>query len=180
MEQSDDPAATAARPGAGVGRMAGIAVTLLALVVALLFGLSRDSDPARIALEVVALHDRGASGPAPDPIPDPGARPGFADHATTAHWTPSGARSDRVDDRAVETIFWDRSGRRIAYSAIAGPPVGVPDDARRVGRGGALLRSFDVAGRRVVAWEENGHTAVISAVGISRAALYNLAGGRAG
>ena len=154
-------------------------MTLVALVVAAAFGLSRADDPGEVVLEVVALHDRGSDRPPPSPIPDPGPRDGFPDFAARAGWVPSGAREDSREGRAISTVFWDRAGRRVAYSVVSGDPVDAPDDARRTGRRGVLLRSFDVAGRRAVTWNENGHTAVISAIGISRAALYNLSGGRA-
>jgi hypothetical protein len=178
MPVPDDPAPSAARR-ARIGLWAGVAVTALAVAVAVLFGVSRADDPGKVVTEVVALHDRGADAPAPSPIPDTGPRPGFADNAAAAGWVPSGARQDRIEGRLVRTIFWDRAGRRIAYSSVSGDPVSAPGDARRQGRRGILLRSFDLGGRTAVTWEENGHTAVISAVGISRAALYNLAGGRA-
>ena len=177
MPRPDDPAPSAARR-ARTGLLAGLVVTLAAVVVAVIFGLSRADDPGKVVTEVVALHDKGADGPPPSPIPDPGARDGFADFATRAHWVPSGSREDRVEGRRVLTIFWDRAGRRVAYSSVSGDPVTAPGDARRIGRRGVLLRSFDVGGRTAVTWDENGHTAVISAIGISRAALYNLAGGR--
>jgi YD repeat-containing protein len=185
MAPPDDPV----RPPAGpvrppaegpsrIGLAAGVAVTLMAVAVAVVFGLSRADDPGRIVLEVVALHDRGSDGPPPAGFPDPGPRDGFADFATRAHWVPSGTRVDRVEGRLAATVFWDRLGRRVAYTTVSGSPVDAPGDARRTGRRGVLLRSFDRAGRTAVTWDENGHTAVISAIGISRAALYNLAGGR--
>lgn len=177
MPVPDDPAPSAARR-ARVGLLAGVAITVVAAVVAVLFGVSRADDPGKIVTEVVALHDRGAIGPAPSPVPDPGPRDGFADYAARAHWLPSGSRTDRVEGREVLTVFWDRAGRRVAYSSVSGDPVTAPGDARRTGRRGVLLRSFEVGGRTAVTWDENGHTAVISAIGISRAALYNLAGGR--
>lgn len=179
MTASDDPDASPRAPSGRVGLLAGLAVTAAAVITAIAFGLARADDPGTIVVEVVSLHERGAVGPPPSPIPDPGARTGFADFATDARWVPSGSRTDIAEGRTLSTIFWDRSGRRIAYTAVPGKPVDAPDDARRIGRRGVLLRSFDVAGRTAVTWNENGHTAVISAIGISRAALYNLAGGRA-
>lgn len=178
MAPPDDPGRSPAERSSRVGLVAGVAVTLIAVVVAVAFGLSRADDPGRIVLEVVALHDRGSDRPPPAAIPDTGPRNGFADFATRAHWVPSGARVDRVEGRLAATVFWDRRGRRIAYTTVSGSPVDAPGDARRTGRRGVLLRSFDRAGRTAVTWDENGHTAVISAIGISRAALYNLAGGR--
>ena len=178
MPRPDDPAFSPGEQPRRIGAMAGIGVTLVAVAAAIAFGVSRGDDPGRVALEVVSLHDRGSQGAPPSPLPDPGTRDGFGDFAGRARWVPSGARSDRVEGREVLTIFWDRAGRRIAYSAVAGSPVDAPVDSRRTGRRGTLLRSFDVDGRTAVTWTENGHTAVISAIGISRAALYNLAGGR--
>lgn len=178
MAPTDDSAAPPVERPSRIGLAAGVAVTLVAVVVAVAFGLARADDPGKIVLEVVALHDRGADAPAPAAIADPGVRDGFADFAARAHWVPSGARVDRVEGRAAATVFWDRAGRRIAYTAVSGSPVDAPGDARRTGRRGVLLRSFDAGGRTAVTWDENGHTAVISAIGISRAALYNLAGGR--
>ncbi|MFN0280426.1 MAG: hypothetical protein ACKVZ6_00470, partial [Kineosporiaceae bacterium] len=126
------------------------------------------------------LHDLGAAGPTPPSAPPaPGAPDGFPRFATRAGWAPSGGREDAVEGRVATTAFWDRAGRRVAYTVVSGDPVDAPDDARRTGRRGVLLRSFEAAGRTAVTWTENGHTAVISAIGIPRAALYDLAGGPA-
>lgn len=179
MAPTDDPAVPPPEHASPIGLAAGIGVTLVAVCVAFAFALARADDTGMIVLEVVALHDLGASGRPPSRVPDGGPRDGFADFAARARWVPSGAREDRIEGRVVTTIFWDRAGRRIAHTAVAGPPVDPPDDARRIGRRGVLLRSVDAGGRIAVTWNENGHTAVISAIGISRAALYNLAGGRA-
>jgi hypothetical protein len=179
MALPDDPGSPPVERHNRVGMVAGVVVTLVAVAVAIAFGVSRQDDPGRIVLQVVAAHDRGADRPAPSPTPDPGPRDGFADFATRAHWEPSGAREDSIEGRTATTVFWDRAGRRVAYTSISGDAVDAPGDVRRTGRRGVLLQSFDVGGRTAVTWNENGHTAVISAIGISRAALYNLAGGRA-
>lgn len=180
MALPDDPGSPPVERHSRIGRVAGVVVTLIAVAVAIAFGVSRQDDPGRVVMVVVATHDQGADRPPPSPIPDPGARDSFSDFAARAHWEPSGAREDAIEGRTATTVFWDRAGKRVAHTAISGDPVDAPQDARRTGRRGVLLRSFDVGGRTVVTWDENGHTAVISAIGISRAALYNLAGGRAG
>lgn len=180
MPLPDDPVRPPPPDGhSRAGLLAGLVVTVVAVAIAIAFGVSRADDPGQVVLEVVALHDRGSDRPPPSPMPDPGPRDGFADFAARAHWVPSGAREDALEGRTITTVFWDRAGRRIAYSSVSGDPVDAPGDARRTGRRGVLLRSFEVGGRTAVTWNENGHTAVISAIGISRAALYNLAGGRA-
>jgi hypothetical protein len=178
MTAPDDTSGGPGERASRVGLWAGIAVTIVAVIVALLFGIARQDDPGKIVLDVVSLHERGSTGSPPVPAAEPIRGDGFAYFASRAHWSPSGTRQDRVEGRRVITAFWDRSGRRIAYSVVSDAPVDAPADARRIGRRGVLLRSFDRGGRTAVAWTENGHTAVISAIGVSRAALYNLAGGR--
>ena len=183
MPATDDPgsAAEAAPPAPDrrrrIGTALGVAITLVALAVAVAFAMERDDDPGRLATAVVLLHDDGpASGPAAT-VPDAGVARSFSLYATLAGWRRTGAREDALEGRTVRTAFWERAGKRIAHSVVSGEPVGAPSDVRRTGRRGVLLRSFDRGGRTAVIWQEGGHTAVISAIGISRAALYALAGG---
>ena len=181
MPTTDDPGAAVEHVTCPrrrrVGTFLGVAITVVALGLAVAFGLERDDDPGRVAIAVVALHDQGpTSAPAESP-PDAGVSPGFSHYASRAGWRRTGARRDAVEGRTVETAFWERAGKRIAHSVVSGRPVEPPADIRRTGRRGILLRSFDQAGRTAVIWQEGEHTAVVSAIGISRAALYALAGG---
>lgn len=177
MSTSDDPAARVPGPAwarsRSIGTAAGLALTALAAVVAVAFGIARADDPGAVALGVVGLHDRASQGP-----PPAGEGGGFARRAAADGWVATGGRVDVVEGRRAVTTFWERAGRRVAYTRVAGDPVEAPEGARRTGRRGVLLRSFDADGRVAVAWTEGGHTAVISAAGVSRAALYDLAGGR--
>jgi hypothetical protein len=159
------------------GLIAGVTITVVALVAAFAFGASRGDDAGRVASAVVALHERGPTGPAPATLPDDGVVPGFSDFAARAGWAPTGGRSDRVEGRSTVTVFWERAGRRIAHTVVSGDPVDAPPGARRTGRRGVLLQSFSRDGRTAVMWTEGDRTALISAIGISRAALYALAGG---
>ncbi len=181
MSATDDPGAgvehVTTEGRRRVGTILGVAITLLALGLAVAYGLERDDDPGRVAVAGVGLHDQGpTSGPAESP-PDAGVSPGFSTYAARAGWRRTGARRDAVEGRPVETAFWERAGKRIAHSVVSGDPVDAPADVRRTGRRGLLLRSFDRGGRTAVIWQEGAHTAVVSAIGISRAALYALAGG---
>jgi len=171
------PPAPVREPASRIGLIAGIVITVLALLAAIWFGISRTDDPGRVAFAVVALHDKGPTGARPAVLPDAGVDPGFSVYASRAGWTPTGGRRDTVEGRTLETAFWERAGRRIAHTVVSGDPVDAPSGSRRTGRRGVLLQSFDSAGRTAVIWEEGGRTAVISAIGISRAALYALAGG---
>lgn len=184
MTTPDDPgAAVPGRPPAAVpgpharavGTIAGVVVTVVAIALAVAFGLARGDDPGRVVVQVVGLHDR----PAPDPVPVAGEPAGFARRAAREGWLATGARTDRLEGREAVTVRWERAGRRIVHTTVSGDPVDAPEGARRTGRRGVLLRSFDADGRIAVTWTEGGRTAVISAIGVSRAALYDLAGGRA-
>jgi hypothetical protein len=167
------PAASAWRAPL-VGMLAGLAVVVLAIAAAVVFGLGRGDDTGRVVVEVVGLHDRPPQG-AP---PLDAAASSFARRAARGGWRATGARTDTVQGRATVTVHWERAGRQIAHTTVGGGPVDAPRGSRRTGRRGVLLRSFDPDGRIAVTWDEAGATHVISAIGISRAALYNLAGGR--
>lgn len=149
MALPDDPGPPPVGRHSRVGMVAGVAVTLIAVALAIAFGVSRQDDPGRIVLEVVATHDQGSDRPPPSPIPDPGPRDGFADFAARAHWEPSGAREDSIEGRTAATIFWDRAGRRVAYTAISGDPVNAPA-TRAAPAGGASCcgASTSAAARR--------------------------------
>lgn len=180
MARPDDPlAAPAAIPDRRrrIGLVGGIAVTLVAVAVAVAFGLSGDGDEGRLAIAVVASQDGKVEDSAPPDPPDAAEGAGFADLAARAGWTPIGARSDRLDGLGVTTVFWGLAGRRVAHTVLPGDPIPPPDGARRTGRRGVLLHSFDVGPRTAVTWTEDGRTSVISAIGVTRAELYDLAGG---
>ncbi len=177
MSEPDDPIAPVP-PAAGhrrAGTIAGLALVAVAVAIAVAFGIGRADDPGRIVTAVVGLHDAGTRGDTP--VPATGDT-GFAGNAARDGWEPVGARTDDLEGRRAVTVFWERAGRRVAHTTVSGDPVDAPSGARRTGRRGILLRSFDADGRVAVTWTEGGRTAVISSVGVSRAALYNLAGGR--
>lgn len=187
MAASDDPAvppapavpappAPAAEPRSRVGTALGVAITVIAVVLAVSYGVSRGDDDARIVMEVVDLHELAPASAAPATPPP---LTGFAANAAADGWLPIGTRTDRLEGRDTTTTFWEKAGSRLAYTTVSGDPVQIPQTGRQTGRAGVLLRSFDEDGRTAVAWTENGHTVVISGIRISRASLYNLAGGPA-
>ena len=182
MPRPDDPGsggvpAPAADSAGRIGLLAGVAVILVAIGVALAFGLPEGTDSGRVVSEVVRLQALGEEGPPVTP-PDAGAEgTAFSDLATAAGWVVVGSREDRVDGRDAATALWERAGRRVGQTVLGGSPLGPPDGARRTGRRGILLYSVEVDGRTAVTWTEDGRTAVISSLGVSRAELYDLAGG---
>jgi hypothetical protein len=182
MPRPDDPGsggvpAPEADASSRIGLLAGLAVILVAIGVAVAFGLPEGTDSARVVTEVVRLQELGEEGP-PATLPDAGAEGvTFSGLAAAAGWIIVGSREDRVDGRDAATAFWERAGRRVGQTVLSGPPLGPPDGARRTGRRGILLYSVEVDGRTAVTWTEDGRTAVISSLGVSRAELYDLAGG---
>ena len=65
-----------------------------------------------------------------------------------AAWQAVGARSDIVDGRTTRTVFYERRGRRVAYTIVSGPAL---EGGRRVLGGGSALT-----------WVRDGHTCVVS------------------
>jgi hypothetical protein len=66
-------------------------------------------------------------------------------------WHVAGVRRDVVDGRETRTVFYERDGKRIAYTIVARPAL---DGARR------RLRTAD--GRAGLAWTREGRTCLIS------------------
>jgi hypothetical protein len=183
MARPDDPPAAPAPPVAApasrrrTGLVAGIAITLVAIALAVAFGLADDADPGRLVTAVALAQGEGAEAPPPADPPQAAEGEGFGDFAAAAGWSPVGSRSDGVDGLGVTTVFWGAGARRVAHSVLAGAPADPPGDARRTGRRGVLLHSFEAGPRTVVTWTEDGRTSVISAVGVGRGELYDLAEG---
>jgi hypothetical protein len=182
MTRPDDPGPVrlaAAERRRRTGAAAGVAIIVAAAATAVVFGLNRGGDEGRLLLAAVALHERQAAGPVPAPLPDEAeTRASFSRNARGAGWVPAGAREDRLDGRAAVTVIWQRGGRRMAHTVVSGAPLQPPEGARRTGRRGVLLHSFEAGPRIAVSWPQRRGTSVISAVGVSRGALYDLAGGR--
>jgi hypothetical protein len=182
MPRPDDPGsgdvpAPKADASSRIGLFAGLAVILVAIGVAVAFGLPEGTDTARVVAEIVRVQELGEEGP-PATLPDAGAEGvTFSGLAAAAGWIVVGSREDRVEGRDAATAFWERAGRRVGQTVLSGPALDAPDGARRTGRRGILLYSIDVDGRTAVTWTEDGRTAVISSLGVSRAELYDLAGG---
>jgi anti-sigma factor RsiW len=92
-------------------------------------------------------------------------------------WRATGARSDALDGRSVETVFYDSSGYgRVGYSIVAGSPlaVGNAQSVRRYAGVSYAVLKFD--GATVVTWPRDGHTCVLASRRAPVAVLLGLAG----
>jgi hypothetical protein len=88
----------------------------------------------------------------------------------------SGARSDRIDGRAITTVFYtDARGARIGYAILSGAPAPRISGGAVAWRGGVPYRLLAYNGASVVAWLRDGHLCVVSGRGLSSAELLRLA-----
>jgi hypothetical protein len=95
-------------------------------------------------------------------------------------WRATGIRRDRVNGRALTTVFYRSHGRRIAYTIVSGASLAPGHgDVRAVTRHGVTLRAFVSDRRRVVTWLRRGQTCVLSGVGVPAGVLLKLAAWRA-
>jgi hypothetical protein len=79
-------------------------------------------------------------------------------------WESVGARDDEIEGRKARTVYYaNPAGVRAAYTILGGDAVDPPSDAKKRSDKGVQLFVVEDQGRRVVTWERNGHTCVLSA-----------------
>ena len=89
----------------------------------------------------------------------------FPNYAGKFGWKAVGTRTDEIDGRDTRTVFYEKDGKRIAYTVVDGDALSKPDDADKATREGTELRSLTTSDdRTVVTWERNGQTCVLSVV----------------
>jgi anti-sigma factor RsiW len=124
-----------------------------------------------LAAVVAALVLAAGGGPGVDEVLAAAQRPATATPSygysssgwDPAGWRETGSRTDVLDGRTMETVFYERGGRTIAYSVVDGAPLeGAPPQT--VARGG----------RNAVVWVQGGHTCAVSGEGVSVATLAAL------
>jgi anti-sigma factor RsiW len=86
----------------------------------------------------------------------------------------TGARTDHLRGREVQTVFYDIAGRRVGYSIIAGGAVPVPRGSSNTIQGVRYVTTT-TGDARLVTWRRAGHTCVIAARRITRRTLLSLA-----
>jgi hypothetical protein len=100
----------------------------------------------------------------------------FPDWEREFGWRPSGRRSDELDGRDTETVFYNHEGHRIGYTIVSGSPLDPPDDARLHRVNGVDVRVFDDDhGHTIATFERQGKTCVLSGHVEHRPTLVNLA-----
>ena len=115
-----------------------------------------------------------SGGPGVDDVIGAALRPATADASpreeidgltfpTYEDWRATGVRSDVIGGRQTRTVFYERDGRRIAYTIVAGPALD----------GGETRRLMKIDGRPAVQWTKAGHTCLVSG-DVDVATLINL------
>ena len=164
---------------------AACATTAAALVLALVIALPGGGEKASVA-DAAAAGARPATAPAPRPsssneyvldraierVPFPNWR--------ERGWRAVGARDDVIDGRRAETVFYQRRGRRLAYTIVSGSPLPPPSAGARSLHARVELTRLAVDGRLVVTWRRRGQTCVLSGAGVARQELLSLASWKAG
>ena len=102
----------------------------------------------------------------------------FPDYAAKFGWKPVGTRTDEIGGRKTRTVFYEKNGKRIAYTIVDGDPLSAPGDAATASYEGTKLQTFQSEGRTVVTWKRGGRTCVLSAIQpeVPRDELLMLAG----
>jgi anti-sigma factor RsiW len=100
----------------------------------------------------------------------------FPNYAGKFGWKAVGTRTDEIGGRDTRTVFYEKAGRRIGYTVVDGDALDQPGDATKATREGSDLWSKRYDGRDVVTWRRKDHTCVLSATGVPRDELLELAG----
>ena len=100
----------------------------------------------------------------------------FPNYAGKFGWKATGTRTDEIEGRATRTVFYEKGGRRIAYTVVSGAALEQPKAADRATVEGTVVRTLRAKGMEVVTWRRRGHTCVLSSTDVPRAELIALAG----
>jgi hypothetical protein len=153
---------------------------------------------AAFALLLALVLPGGAGGPSvveaaelaeqPAQAPAPGADPtepalldamaeglAFPNWAEEFGWRATGRRVEEVDGRRAVTVFYEKEGRRIGYTILSGEPLDAPEGSDTAVREDTTLRLLKNEDRMIVTWVRDGHTCVLSGVGVEAATLLDLA-----
>jgi hypothetical protein len=90
-------------------------------------------------------------------------------------WDAVGSRVDKIDGRTATTVFYEKGGKRVGYTIVGGAPVDVKGNPDVTYRHGVRFRSLPLHGAAVVTWERDGHSCILSGVGVPKDKLLKLA-----
>ena len=85
----------------------------------------------------------------------------FPDYAAAYGWQASGVRTGEVDGRPATVVFYQKDGQTVGYAIVDGAALTRPGGAASTTRAGVEYLTLTHNGRRVVTWENGGHTCVL-------------------
>lgn len=136
--------------------------------------------------EAATLGTRPAAGTAPQPLAgEPKLLDAalenvpFPNWAEEFGWRATGVRTDQIGGRDTVTVFYEKKGRRIAYTIVSGDALDTPGDTTTIEVEGTPVEIFRADGTPAATWERDGHTCVLLGDGVEDAKLAELAGWRA-
>jgi anti-sigma factor RsiW len=77
-------------------------------------------------------------------------------------WKATGVREDTIGGRRATTVFYEKGGKRIGYTIVAGSKLKWPQGAKIESRGPTDFRLVTIGGRHVVTWLRHGRTCILS------------------
>jgi hypothetical protein len=104
----------------------------------------------------------------------------FPDWSGEFGWMADGARSDSLEGRDAETVFYGHEGHRIGYTVVSGDPLEIPDGARHVTENDVDMWVYKDGPRDVAVFERDGQTCILSGEVIHATTLERLASWKAG
>jgi hypothetical protein len=177
-----------ARARGGRMRTGLVALPVACAVVALIlvFALSGGGAQPLTLGKAVALTLRPATRPAPAENPRADGQlmanvdgVAFPYWSESLGWRATGARSDRVDGRAVTTVFYAASDDRwVGYAIIAGTPAPRVSGGALVHRAGEPYRLMIEHGALTVTWLRDGRMCILVGHGVGARTLLALASWR--
>jgi hypothetical protein len=104
----------------------------------------------------------------------------FPDWSTQFGWNAGGARSDSLEGREAETVFYGHEGHRVGYTVVSGDPLEIPDGARHVTENDVDVWVYKDGPRDVAVFERDGQTCILSGEVLHATTLERLASWKPG
>jgi hypothetical protein len=164
------------------GLLAPAAAALAAVLVAVVLIGGNGASPSVLA--TASLATTGPLWPAPpeDPANDSVLQASvegvpFPYWGDSFQWEAVGERDDKISDRNAKTIYYQNpKGLRAAYTILDGDAIDPPSGAHKLNHNGTDIWVTTHNGRRIVTWQRDGRTCVMSApLAIPQEKLLDLA-----
>jgi hypothetical protein len=165
----------------GTAYAGALAAALCAAALLVALALHGGSPGSPSVSQAAALALRGPARPAPSPDSSDWTRLRrrvegmyFPNWSVGLGWRAVGQRADRLAGRPAVTVYYGLREERVAYTIVGVPALAQPAGAI-TNLSGIWLRTLALNGRTVVTWRRDGHTCVLSAVGVPALTLRTLA-----